>query len=101
MKRKTPGLDGWTARSFARATRLDPLDAERLLDRSVGDGLLVRISQGDYTFYVPGDLSARLDDLGVRPLEGDALAEREAELREKIARERARRAAKRERGGKR
>lgn len=73
-------LDAWTPRAFREALAMpeiaDDLTAERLLDELVGDGLLVRISQDARTVFVPGDLVPVLEDLGIAPVEGERLAER-------------------------
>ncbi len=74
-------LDAWTPRTLGEALGIDPGQVERALDEDVAAGNAVRVSQGLYTFYVPGSLVATLDALNARPVEGERLNKRRARAR--------------------
>lgn len=74
-------LDAWSVHALSDAIGINAETVERALDEDVAAGNTVRMSQGDYTFYVPGRLGDALDALGARPVEGERLEKRRAKAR--------------------
>lgn len=74
-------LDAWTVRALSDAIGINAETVERAMDQDVAAGNSVRLTQGTFTFYVPGQLGDALDALGARPVEGERLEKRRAKAR--------------------